>query len=42
MDNSNEWVVVHKPKTLYGINNPTKNIAKDNYEDCEDQIGYNT
>lgn len=33
---------VHQPKILYDINNPPKNIVEDNYEDCEDQVDYDT
>ena len=33
---------IHQPKTLYDIKNPPKNRAKYNYEDREDQVGYDT
>lgn len=42
MENVKEGGPVHRPKIIYDIKNPPKIVAKGNYEDCEDQIGYNS
>lgn len=42
MENTKKGGPVHRPMVLDGTKNPSKIIAEDKYEDCEDPVEYDT
>lgn len=42
MESYKERGAFHRSKILYGIKNPPNNRVEDNYEDCENYVGYDT